>query len=119
MLKKIKSIGTSVMLKASKISARVMGCVIASLSTMIVAYADNEGTAGAWSSLVNWVNNNRAGLETLTKALIGLCLVAAVICIAVGGSQGLSKVKNWLIGIGIAVAILVFGQAFLDSLYTA
>lgn len=35
------------------------------------------------------------------------------------GKNGISSVKGWLIAIGVAAALLVFGDAFLDSIYVA
>ena len=116
MIKKIQKALYIVYAKMDKMLARALGALMCTASATIVAYAD-DGGGGAWSSIVSWLNTNKSGLEYVAKALIGVCLVAAVICIAIGGSQGMSKVKNWLIGLAVAVILLVFGQSFLDSLY--
>lgn len=118
MIKKIQKALYTVYAKMDKMLARALGALMCTASATIVAYAD-DGSGGAWSSIVSWLNTNKSGLEYVAKALIGVCLVAAVICIAIGGSQGMSKVKNWLIGLAVAVILLVFGQSFLDSLYTS
>lgn len=108
----------SLSVRKDKMLARALGAMITVFSTTIVASAESGG-GGAWSSIVSWLNTNKSGLELVAKALIALCLIGAVICIAIGGSQGMSKVKNWLIGLCVAVVLLVFGQSFLDSLYTS
>lgn len=113
MIKKIQKALYIVYAKMDKMLARALGALMCTASATIVAYAD-DGGGGAWSSIVSWLNTNKSGLEYVAKALIGVCLVAAVIC-----SQGMSKVKNWLIGLAVAVILLVFGQSFLDSLYTS
>ena len=62
---------------------------------------------------------NKNGLSIAAKALLGLCLVGVVICLGASGKNGISSVKGWLIAIGVAAALLVFGDAFLDSIYVA
>ncbi len=42
-----------------------------------------------------------------------------VLLIGFAGKNGISSVKNWLIAIGVAAALLVFGDAFLQSIYVA
>lgn len=118
MLNKIKKDAFAAYVKADKMLARLLGSVLAVFGSTIVAHAESAGSSGggAWSSIVAWINNNAAGLKTVAYALIGLCLICAVICMVVGANQGMSKVKNWLIGLCVAVVILVFGQGFLDSL---
>lgn len=76
--------------KSIKLSARIFGIMTACLSSAIAA-----------------------------KALLGLCLVGVVICLGASGKNGISSVKGWLIAIGVAAALLVFGDAFLDSIYVA
>lgn len=55
----------------------------------------------------------------VAQALLGLCIVGVVICLGFAGKNGISSVKNWLIAIGVAAALLVFGDAFLQSIYVA
>lgn len=102
-------------------AAATAGAAIGMIASTTVAYASNgaeSSTGGIWGNIAAWINNNAEGLKIVCYALIGLCVVAAVILIALNGSQGLSKVKNWLIGLAVAVLILVFGQAFIDSIST-
>ncbi len=103
-----------------KLAAKALGVITVSMGTSIAASASssNSNTTTAWESIVSWINNNASNLKTVAYALIGLCLVAAAICMAIGGTQGMGKVKNWLIGLCVAVLILVFGASLLSSLYT-
>lgn len=107
--------------KGIKLSARILGAMTACLSTIVAAYADAEdtGTGGVWSSLAAWITKNKNGLSIVAKSLLGLCIVGVVICLGGAGKNGISSVKNWLIAIGVAAALLVFGDAFLQSIYVA
>ncbi len=108
--------------RAKSTAAKTAGTAIGMSASTIAAYAASDGaessTGGIWSSIAAWINTNAEGLKIVCYALIALCVVAAVILIALNGSQGLSKVKNWLIGLAVAVLILVFGQSFIDSIST-
>ena len=103
--------------KSIKLSARIFGIMTACLSSAIAAFADVEtdATSGVWASVATWITKNKNGLSIAAKALLGLCLVGVVI----SGKNGISSVKGWLIAIGVAAALLVFGDAFLDSIYVA
>ena len=107
--------------KGVKLSARIFGALTACLSTIVAAYADAEeaGTGGVWSSAAAWITKNKEGLSVVAQALLGLCIVGVVICLGFAGKNGISSVKNWLIAIGVAAALLVFGDAFLQSIYVA
>ena len=105
--------------KSIKLSARIFGIMTACLSSAIAAFADVEtdATSGVWASVATWITKNKNGLSI--AALLGLCLVGVVICLGASGKNGISSVKGWLIAIGVAAALLVFGDAFLDSIYVA
>lgn len=107
--------------KGVKLSARIFGAMTACFSTIVAAYADVEDTeaGGVWSDIAAWITKNKNGLSIAAKALLGLCLVGVVICLGASGKNGISSVKGWLIAIGVAAALLVFGDAFLDSIYVA
>ncbi len=107
--------------KGVKLSARIFGAMTACFSTIVAAYADAEeaGTGGVWSSAAAWITKNKEGLSVVAQALLGLCIVGVVICLGFAGKNGISSVKNWLIAIGVAAALLVFGDAFLQSIYVA
>lgn len=107
--------------KGVKLSGRIFGALTACLSTIVVAYADAEeaGTGGVWSSAASWITKNKEGLSVVAQALLGLCIVGVVIFLGFAGKNGISSVKNWLIAIGVAAALLVFGDAFLQSIYVA
>ena len=98
--------------KSIKLSARIFGIMTACLSSAIAA-------SGVWASVATWITKNKNGLSIAAKALLGLCLVGVVICLGASGKNGISSVKGWLIAIGVAAALLVFGDAFLDSIYVA
>ena len=104
--------------KSIKLSARIFGIMTACLSSAIAAFADVE-TDATWASVATWITKNKNGLSIAAKALLGLCLVGVVICLGASGKNGISSVKGWLIAIGVAAALLVFGDAFLDSIYVA
>ena len=107
--------------KSIKLSASIFGIMTACLSSAIAAFADVEtdATSGVWASVATWITKNKNGLSIAAKALLGLCLVGVVICLGASGKNGISSVKGWLIAIGVAAALLVFGDAFLDSIYVA
>lgn len=118
MLNKIKKDAFAAYVKADKMLARLLGSVLAVFGSTIVAHAESAGSSGggAWDSIVAWINNNTSGLKAVAFALIGLSLIASIICLVIGANQGMSKVKNWLIGLCVAVVILTFGEGFLYSL---
>ena len=104
--------------KSIKLSARIFGIMTACLSSAIAA-VETDATSGVWASVATWITKNKNGLSIAAKALLGLCLVGVVICLGASGKNGISSVKGWLIAIGVAAALLVFGDAFLDSIYVA
>ena len=118
-IQKVKEKSCKMFLNIKNTTAKFTGIAMGLIMSTIMAHAEAEtGTGGVWNGIANWINNNATGLKIVCYSLIGLCVIAAALMIAINGSQGLSKVKNWLIGLVVAVVILVFGATFIDSLKT-
>lgn len=67
-------------------------------------------------NIISWIENIRTMAQTVGYSIAGLCVICLAIMIIAGGSQGMSKGKNWALGIILGVCLLSFGVGLIATL---